>query len=302
VTNKHKFEDSKYLYQQATKDAKAMNTQIEWNKTANLSPYELSVQLLTKILSIYKDNVGLINKFGLMAMASLAVSDEFNEFCFLGCELQKANLKDLQEQQKLPFWINMYNVILLHSYVGLKMPLSPMQRITFFKKGSYQIGVHSFNLMQIEHSILRGNLSRPDTVGSKLLPKYNKKDDMFELVVEAEPLVNFALSAGTLSSPPIRVYSDVNTKEQLTANAKEFLATRVTIRTEKKDHIITVPKILQWYSEDFGGNDKSLIEKIVDLLPEEQKQQVKTILSSAAHLKVKADEYQWEFLYPVSEG
>jgi len=300
VNNEHQFEDTKIFYQQVERDMAAANTQIQWNRTPNLSPYDLSVEILNKILAIYKDNSGLIAKFGLMAMSSLSLSEEFADFCLLACELQKINLKDLKEAQKFPFWVNIYNAILLHSNVNLKAPLNTLQRISFFKSGKYQIGTHSFSLLEIEHAILRGKLTRPDVIGSNLLPKYNKKDERFELIVEQEPLVSFALCAGTKSSPPIRVYTEVDVKKQLLANAKEFLKTRIRMFMNEKEITVFIPKILHWYSADFGGNEKTALKNIVDLLPDAVRMDVRASIDSGAPLKVKADEYSWDFLYPVS--
>jgi len=234
-------------------------------------------------------------------MSSLAMSDIFYEFCIIGSELQKINLKDLKDDQKLPFWINIYNVILLHCYISLKAPLNTLQRITFFKNAKYQIGTHSFSLLEIEHAILRGKMARPNIMGSNLLPKYTKKDEKFDLIVDAEPLISFALSAATKSSPPIRVYSSIDVKQNIVLNAKEFMKKHFKIIHGKKKTTFVLPKIIFWYSADlFGSNDNMLMSFLVNLLPEENKEEVNTILSSGKHFKIKHEDYDWNFLYPVS--
>jgi len=69
---------------------------------------------------------------------------------------------------------------------------------------------------------------------------------------------------------------------------------------DNKDITVFIPKILHWYAADFGGNEKTVLKNIVELLPDVVRMEVRTNIDSGASLKVKVDEYSWDFLYPVS--
>ncbi|KAK4390594.1 hypothetical protein Sango_2122700 [Sesamum angolense] len=80
----------------------------------------------------------------------------------------------------------------------------------------------------------------------------------------SEPLVTFALSCGSWSSPAVRVYT-ASQVEKLENAKKEYLQAAIGISTTKK--VIAIPKLLDWYLLDFAKDVESLLDWICLQLP-----------------------------------
>eukprot|EP01114_Cavostelium_apophysatum_P021527 TRINITY_DN7540_c0_g1_i3.p1 TRINITY_DN7540_c0_g1~~TRINITY_DN7540_c0_g1_i3.p1 ORF type:complete len:343 (-),score=80.06 TRINITY_DN7540_c0_g1_i3:397-1389(-) len=120
-----------------------LNTHSVWNRPAR-PPYELSVELLSRIHKLIVSFKAVITRFGVRALPCISLSQDFEEFHRMVCEFQKVDLNALQEDEKLPFWVNCYNMILLHGYLKFKKPTNGIQKIKFFKNTAYKIGDNTF--------------------------------------------------------------------------------------------------------------------------------------------------------------
>ncbi|KAJ0024760.1 hypothetical protein Pint_08844 [Pistacia integerrima] len=79
----------------------------------------------------------------------------------------------------------------------------------------------------------------------------------------SEPLVTFALSCGSWSSPAVRVYTASQVENELEVAKREYLQAAVGISAEK----FAVPKLLDWYLLDFAKDFESLLDWICLQLP-----------------------------------
>ncbi|KAI4966279.1 hypothetical protein ZWY2020_041865 [Hordeum vulgare] len=96
-------------------------------------------------------------------------------------ELQRVETSDLSREEKLAFFINLYNMMAIHALV------------TYFK---YVIGGCAYSLSAIENGILRGNQRPP----YNLVKPFGQKDQRSKVALSyPEPLVHFALVCGTKS-------------------------------------------------------------------------------------------------------
>lgn len=86
---------------------------------------------------------------------SLAVSDEFRELAAVVAELQKISITELSYREKIAFFINVFNGLVLNGFVVLGPPTSLYQRIHFYNHTSYAVGALIYSLADIEHGILR---------------------------------------------------------------------------------------------------------------------------------------------------
>merc|ERR1712216_8688 len=106
--------------------------------------------------------------------------------------------------------------------------------------------------IEIEHAVIRAKNSKPNVFGAGLLlsiAKFKVNDDRSDFCIEnVEPLVNFALSYGTASSPLIHVYKPENLTEQLNASARTFCHNCIKINRDTST--VTLPKIFEWYRKD----------------------------------------------------
>ena len=82
-------------------------------------------------------------------------------------QLNKIDLDSFKtKEDKLAFWINIYNALVLHSVINFKITKSVKEKgysgmTRFFSEAAYTIGGYRFSLEEIEHGILRANRGNP---------------------------------------------------------------------------------------------------------------------------------------------
>ncbi|EOA13199.1 hypothetical protein CARUB_v10026224mg [Capsella rubella] len=178
-------------------------------------------------------------------------------------KLSSVNLQKLNQQEKLAFWINIYNSCMMNGFLEHGIPKSH-DMVTLMQKATINVGGHSLNAMTIEHFILR----LPHN-SKYISPKSSKKNEVaarskFGLEL-SEPLVTFALSCGSWSSPAVRVYTAGKVEDELEVAKREYLEASVGISVAK----MGIPKLMDWYSHDFAKDIESLLDWISLQLPTE---------------------------------
>ncbi|KAL0438671.1 UNVERIFIED_CONTAM: hypothetical protein Slati_2350100 [Sesamum latifolium] len=151
-------------------------------------------------------------------------------------KLASVDLKDLTHQEKLAFWINIYNSCMMNAFIEYGIPESPEMVVALMQK-TFSKGA-----------------------------KYDEMTarSMFGLEL-SEPLVTFALSCGSWSSPAVRVYTASQVENELENAKREYLQAAIGISTTKK--VIAIPKLLDWYLLDFAKDVESLLDWICLQLP-----------------------------------
>ncbi|KAK2660391.1 hypothetical protein Ddye_006924 [Dipteronia dyeriana] len=179
-------------------------------------------------------------------------------------KLASINLQNLNHQEKLAFWINIYNSCMMNAFLENGIPESPEMIVALMRKATISVGGHLLNAITIEHFILRLPYHSRYTFA-----KGAKKDDTtarrtFGLEL-SEPLVTFALSCGSWSSPAVRVYTATQVENELEVAKREYLQAAVGISSDK----FAIPKLLDWYLLDFAKDFESLLDWICLQLPSE---------------------------------
>ncbi|RZB78525.1 hypothetical protein D0Y65_029089 [Glycine soja] len=182
---------------------------------------------------------------------------------FLLGKLASVNIKDLTHQEKLAFWINTYNSCMLNAYLENGIPESPERIVALMQKATIEVGGLQLNAITIEHFILSLPYHLMFTC-----PKAAKHDEMklrsiFGLEW-SEPLVTFALSCGSCSSPAVRIYTASQVDNELEAAKRDYLQAAVGITKTSK---LIIPKLLDWYLLDFAKDLESLLDWICLQLP-----------------------------------
>jgi len=149
---------------------------------------------------------------------------------------------------RIPFWLNVYNALVLHMVVARGVRRSVRSQSGFFTLPAVRVAGRTFSLDDIEHGMLRGNAARY----RNLRPQMASDDGRLPLAtLMCDERIHFAMYSACRSSP--RLFScipaDVNALLEDAAHA--YLAGRV--RVEEGGRVLRVPKIFQWYEEDFGG-------------------------------------------------
>ncbi|XP_050213488.1 uncharacterized protein LOC126664910 [Mercurialis annua] len=211
-------------------------------------------------------------------------------------KLVSVNLQNLTHQEKLAFWINIYNSCMMNAFLEHGIPESPEMIVALMQKATINVGGHSLSAITIEHFILRlpYHLKYAFSKGAK-------NDEMtarckFGLEL-SEPLVTFALSCGSWSSPAVRVYTASQVENELNAAKRDYLQAAVGISSRK----FAIPKLLDWYLLDFAKDLESLLDWICLQLPSELgKEAIKCLErgKSEPHLQfVQIMPYEFSFRY-----
>jgi len=209
---------------------------------------------------------------------SLAVSPEFREYCVSCSELQCMQLRSMSFSQKIAFFINTFNALVLHSFVVIGPPTNLHQRTYFYSHTCYMVGKLTYSLNEIEHGMLRGNQKSPTSYRRV----FDFNDARLEdAVVVWDPRIHFALNRGTRSCPPLQVYSSESLDEELTAATRAFCAKHIDISAPKGGRAgqaakvaVTLPAIFEWYCDDFGVTDAQMLQWIAQYLPSAQQKEL----------------------------
>ncbi|RZR94841.1 hypothetical protein BHM03_00023606 [Ensete ventricosum] len=214
--------------------------------------------------------------------------EEFKRYSRIIEELQRVDLESLSQEEKLAFFINLYNMMAIHATLTWGHPVGALERRKFFGDFKYVIGGCAYSLSAIHNGILRGNQRPP----YNLTKPFGQKDKRLKVALPyPEPLVHFALVCGTRSGPALRCYSPGNLDKELMEAARDFIRNRgVSVDAEAK--VASVTKILQWYSVDFGKNELEVLKHAVNYLDPEESEEILELLSKTP-LKVIYQPYDW---------
>ncbi|KAI3816233.1 hypothetical protein L1987_15926 [Smallanthus sonchifolius] len=189
-------------------------------------------------------------------------------------KLENVDPGKMKREQKLAFWINIHNALVMHAYLAYGT-LNNTKRNSILK-ATYNIGGHSINAYIIQISILgiKSHFRAPWlqsllSPGRKLKMEPNKHIHAIEY---PEPLVHFALSLGSFSDPAVRVYNAKTIFQDLRLAKQEFIRSTVYVNKETR---IYLPKILYFFAKDMALSMASLLEIVNSCLSESQQKLMK---------------------------
>lgn len=208
-----------------------------------------------------------------MSTEGLENSEQRRAFLDSAAELKLASVHGLDEDSRLAFFLNVYHIMISHAFLVLGAPNSSLQWISYFNNVAYQIGDDIFSLTELEHCIIRAQMSYPTQFLSRfVIPK--KSTYRMELK-RADFRINFALNCGSLSNPSkIIIYKADRLQEQLNAASCLYLKLVTYRRHGSGDLELKLPKICQWFADDFGTSREDLLASIEPFLPDDVRRQL----------------------------
>ncbi|KAJ0985217.1 hypothetical protein J5N97_003573 [Dioscorea zingiberensis] len=193
-------------------------------------------------------------------------------------QLAKVNAIHLNDNEKLAFWINLYNALIMHAYLAYGVPKSDLKLFSLMQKAAYTVGGHSFSAACIEHVILKLKTPgyKPQAALLLALQKLKLSEEQRKCSIETpEPLAAFALSCGMFSSPAVRIYTANNVREELQEAQRDFIQASVGLSSKGK---LMIPKMLHCFARGFI-DDANLASWISHFLPQQQADLCKQCLS-----------------------
>ena len=183
--------------------------------------------------------------------ARLGDSEAFADLEAMSRALKLLRPEDLAtHEERLAFWINLYNVQVIHGVIALQITESVREIPSFFSTIAYQVGEDIFTPDGIEHGLLRMNTGHPSRHKS-----FFKEGDPRErwFLEERDPRIHVSLVCVSAGGPPIAFYDAERIDDQLTLASEGFVNTGVEVDDEKEE--IVTSSIFDWYGDDFGGRD-----------------------------------------------
>ena len=157
--------------------------------------------------------------------------------------LKSANLKGLEEAERIAFWLNTYNAYTIQ-LVASRGETQSIRNINksfglLRLKGPWtedlvQAAGQTLTLDDVEHRILRKDFS--------------------------EPRIHFALNLGAKGGPKMRseAYSGLKLEEQLEEQTRTFLHESTKNRLDTAQNIVYISPVVARYRDDFGASNNAL--------------------------------------------
>ncbi|GAB0497800.1 hypothetical protein MMPV_009137 [Pyropia vietnamensis] len=195
----------------------------------------------------------------------LRASASFRAFAVATAELQRVDLLPLNHDERLAFFANVYNTLVLHAHAVYGPPATLLRRWVFFRTLSYRVGGTDWTLDDIEHGVLRGN-ARPPML--KFLQQLRVGDPRTAYVLgRRDGRIHFVISAGTVSDPPVRILEGEDVEALLDEATSDFLDVAVSVDVEAR--VVRVPRIFCWYAVDFPRGTGPLLRWIARYVRDE---------------------------------
>ncbi|XP_007012494.2 PREDICTED: uncharacterized protein LOC18588192 isoform X1 [Theobroma cacao] len=242
-------------------DPYGVSSKVDW--TSCIGAYSAAVEV--SWLSVGKKEL----EYAAMAL---------ERFRLLVEQLARVNPSQMSCSEKLAFWVNLYNALIMHAYLAYGVPRNDIKLFSLMQKAAYIVGGLSVSAADIECTILKMNPAayRPQIAGFLALHKFKASDEQQKYSIDhPEPLLYFALSCGLHSSPAVRIFKPGNVNELLKRSLKDYIQASVGVSNKGK---LLVPKLLHSFAKGVV-EDSLLPDWICKFLSPQQASMVRDCLS-----------------------
>jgi len=182
------------------------------------------------------------------------------------------------------FWINVFNAGVLRDAPELELAMGERDLAQFFARPRLTVFGHGFSLDDIYHGLLRGNLPGH---GHLRVPMERSDPRLGYMPIAYDERVHFAMYTATRSSPALVAFEGGKLDLQLEDAAERYV--RRMARVERGGAVLVVPRLLQWYAKDFGG-ENGLLEFVAAHLEATQADDIDRNIRS---VKLRYAEFDW---------
>ncbi|KAL1292251.1 hypothetical protein HN51_060708 [Arachis hypogaea] len=242
---------------------------------------------ITKIMSAILESYASDDRKHVDYVA-ISKSEEFRRYVNMTQDLQRVDLLELSENEKLAFFLNLYNAMVIHAVIRVGVGQEGAINRRSFSDFLYLIGGHPYSPSTIKNGILRSNRRSPYS----LVKPFSTGDPRLELaLLKMNPLIHFGICNGTKSSPKVRFFSPHRVAEELRGAAREFFANDgIEVNLEKR--IVYLSPIFKWYGMDFG-QERNILTWMISYLDPNKAGLVTHLLSDAASVNISYKNYDW---------
>ncbi|KAF8405150.1 hypothetical protein HHK36_010048 [Tetracentron sinense] len=218
--------------------------------------------------------------------------------------LEEVDARKMKHEEKLAFWINIHNALVMHvvAFLAYGIPQNNMKRVSLILKAAYNVGGHTISVDKIQSSILGCRTPRPGQWLRFLFSprmKFRARDDRQAYAIgHPEPLLHFALCSGSYSDPAVRIYTTKSVFQELEAAKEEYIQATFAVRKEQK---ILLPKIVESFAKDSDLCQMGVVEMIQQCVPKTQRKSIRRCQQGRSRKSIEWVPHNFTFRYLFSK-
>eukprot|EP01080_Neovahlkampfia_damariscottae_P002203 gene2203-2377_t len=176
------------------------------------------------------------------------------------CQLQVVDLKQLSEKERLVFFINTFNLMMVHGSIASGgVSFTVLQRTIFLKETFYNIGGELYSIDTVLNGILRGNVNYSTSLSfnSSSQGRFSKNDPRRQFIIPyTSPDILFALMTLTSVTPDLVIYNVESFDSQLKETKEKFIKKHVIVNETSK--LLVLPNIFMEFKRDFKQKNQDV--------------------------------------------
>nr|AYR16703.1 glutaredoxin 48 [Populus trichocarpa] len=244
-------------------------------------------QRLNKIMSAILESHASDDRC-LVDYAGISKSEEFRRYDNLAQDLHRVDVLKLSQDEKLAFFLNLHNAMVIHAVIRVGCPEGAIDRRSFYSDFQYIVGGSPYSLNTIKNGILRSNRRSPYS----LVKPFGTGDKRLEVVLpKVNPLIHFGLCNGTRSSPTVRFFTPQGIEAELRCATREFFQ-RNGIEVDLEKRTVYLTRIIKWFSGDFG-QEKEILRWIINYLDATKAGLLTHLLGDGGPVNIVYQDYDW---------
>lgn len=205
------------------------------------------------------------------------------------------DMAKMDEQTRLAFGLNLYNLMISYAFVKMGVPTSSMGRNAFFSKVKFNVGGLLLSFNDLENGVLRANTRHPYAMSVPFA-----KDDprLVYTLSKLDPRIHFGLNCGAKSCPPVKYFRANTIDEELQIVSVSFCEKDETCFVDEDKHELHLSMLLKWFKDDFlTSKDEKLPEAILRYLTGNKHAALARMIERATNEKrpinIKYMPYDW---------
>ncbi|XP_019446749.1 PREDICTED: uncharacterized protein LOC109350077 isoform X2 [Lupinus angustifolius] len=213
--------------------------------------------------------------------------------------LEEVDPGKLKHEEKLAFWINIHNALVMHAILDYGIPPNNVRRVFLLLKAAYNIGGHTVSADTIKNTILGCTMSHPGKLLRTFfsMTKFRVGDGRQAYAIEhPEPLLHFALCSGNHSDPAVRVYTPKRVFHDLEVAKEEYIQATFGVRNHQK---ILLPKLVESFTKESGLCHSGVMEMIQQSLPESLRKSVEKYHLAKSRKSIEWIPHNFTFRYLI---
>ncbi|XP_010255002.1 PREDICTED: uncharacterized protein LOC104595798 isoform X2 [Nelumbo nucifera] len=223
-------------------------------------------------------------------------------FRSLVCRLEEVDPRKMKHEERLAFWINIHNALVMHAFLAYGIPQNNLKRVSLLLKSAYNVGGHTISVDTIQSSILGCRMPRPGQWLRLLFStkrKFKAGDDRQAYAIEhPEPLLHFALCSGSHSDPTVRIYTPKRVFQELEIAKEEYIRATFGVRNQQK---ILLPKIVESFAKDSSLSAVGVLEMVQQCIPETLRKAKQRCQQVRSHKSIEWIPHNFSFRYLISK-